>query len=378
METPSTEIILLNLNSLNADAQPRFNRFPGRPAPLGLCCLAAVAPERIAVIDGANPQQLFDQLATIEATAVKAVICQIAAAAGTENPAGILTQVRKMFPGALLGVSTERPELPTGFDFASNGTGKAVVLRILRGDRPSGFLDTRDDDFASPLPIPQEPMTDCGYEILPEKWLFARTLEIFQPWLGLLDQSGQCRTYPGIDWFANLVSWLQRSGFAAFHLRPSGLTSENLHELRSVMLNLKARFAVSFLASDHLNIRQIGAPLQQVWLYNPTAASVADTREKLQQIRETGFQACLQIDRHWFADSETQPLIKLVERIAISDESHWSFADLKKFTARFWGSRNRFFRRLFGLKSASELVMFLKTSYMVLEIMFTSEKKAGA
>ncbi len=373
MQTPNNEIILLNLPADCNATRPCYNRFPGRPAPLGLFCLAATAPQQILVVEAQNSPAMIDALTGL--TGVRAVICQASDKADPERLQQFGSRIRATLPGVMLGINTENSETPAGFDFSVKGTGKAIVLRILRGDRPSGFVDCSCEDAASPLTVPEDPFFDCGYEILPEKWLYASTLEIAQPWLGLQDRSITRRTWPGLDWVAGLISWLKKSGFAAFHFCPSGLTADDLHELRSLMLNQKARFAVSFTADASVNIRQIGWPLLQVWLYQTGEIPLATLEHHLQHIHDAGFLAGLQIDRTWTAIDGSASLLSQIDRLAFSDESCWPFSELRRVTARYWSGKNRFIRRLFSIRSASELVMFMKTTYMILETVFSADDK---
>ncbi len=375
METPETEIILLSMPADCRLGQPGLNRFPGRPAPLGLYCLAAVSPQRISVVDSVSSQAAIDMLPTGSSSPLKAVICRVSENADPGKVARFCLRLREILPGVSLGVNSQAASVPVGFDFSVKGSGKAAVLRILRGDRLSGFIDCSHEDAASPLSVPDEPLLDCGYDICPEKWLYGSTLEIFQPWLGLLDENVSLRTWPGLDWVAGLIVWLKKSGFSSFHFRPSGLTCDDLHELRSLMLNLKTRFAVSFTTADSINIRQIGWPLQQVWLYvsQPLAAELL--RDHLQHIRDADFQACLQISRSWCEIDNSDSLLNHIDRLVFNDCDSWAFTDLKRLTAHYWSGRNRFIRRLFSIRSASELVMFMKTSYMILEIILSAEKK---
>ncbi|HNS10729.1 MAG TPA: hypothetical protein PKN29_13585 [Candidatus Ozemobacteraceae bacterium] len=356
---------------------PCYNRFPGRNAPLGLLCLAAVEPQRIATLDAPTSQSLIDCLASYSSEAIRAVFLQRSDKTDPEKARVFSQRVREFLPKTSVGVNVEKAEVPDWADFAVNGTGKSAVLRILRGDRLTGFIDHRHDDDLSPLPVPEEAFIDCGYDIHPEKWLAGTTLEVCQPWQGLHDMSAGRRSWPGLDWVSRLVSWLKASGIAAFHFRPSGLNCDDLHELRSLLLNQKARFAVSFAADDEINIRQIGWPLQQVWLYYPTRSSAEKMREHLQQIHDAGFQAGLHVNSAWLSCQGHGCMAGLADRLAIIDDGLWPAGELRRLVVRYWGGKNRFFRRLFSLKSASELVMFMKTSYFLLETLFSSEEEGG-
>jgi len=377
MQTTGPEILLMKLPADCDVVWPCYNRFPGRNAPLGLLCLAAVEPQRIATLDAPTSQSLIDCLASYSSEAIRAVFLQRSDKTDPEKARVFSQRVREFLPKTSVGVNVEKAEAPDWADFAVDGTGKSAVLRILRGDRLTGFIDHRHDDDLSPLPVPEEAFIDCGYDIHPEKWLAGTTLEVCQPWQGLHDMSAGRRSWPGLDWVSRLVSWLKASGIAAFHFRPSGLNCDDLHELRSLLLNQKARFAVSFAADDEINIRQIGWPLQQVWLYYPTRSSAEKMREHLQQIHDAGFQAGLHVNSAWLSCQGHGCMVGLADRLAIIDDGLWPAGELRRLVVRYWGGKNRFFRRLFSLKSASELVMFMKTSYFLLETLFSSEEEGG-
>jgi hypothetical protein len=375
METPETEIILLSIPADCSSEQPGYNRFPGRPAALGLYCLAGISPDRISVIEAAGSHIAYEALSTVSSKGCRAIVCQAYEDSDSARMAGFCQRLRELMPGVALGVNSETPSVPAGFDFAVNGTGKSAVLRILRGDRLTGFIDCSKEDASSPLVVPEDPLIDIGYDICPEKWLYGQTLEIFQPWLGLSDRSATLRTWPGVDWVAGLVTWLKRSGFASFHFRPSGLSCDDLHELRSMMLNLKARFAVSFMAEDQVKIVQIGRPLQQVWLYVSSPVSSETLGERLQQIHAADFQAGLQISHGSCSVAGVAAIFAFVDRLAFSDYQRWPFPEMKRLTALYWGGKNRFLSRLVSIRSAYELVMFMKTSYMLLETVLSPDPK---
>lgn len=377
METPATEIILIKTPTECEKAYLRPSRFLGRTAPFGLLCLAAVAPGRIAVADSATIAGIIDHLQIFVASGVKAIILSASPGLDPAKASLFAGQLRGLFPDACLGIGVDEPMTLAGFDFSLTGTGKTVVLKILQGEKLQGYVDCRSDDSASPLPTPVDPFIDCGYDISPEKWLNACTLEISQPWQGLLDASIVVKTWPGLEWIAGFVGWLKNAGISSFHFGPSGLVCDDLHELRSLMLKLKARFSVSFCADDRLDIGQIGWPLQQVWIYSPTANNVAELAAKISHIHEAGFEACLQLDRQWLDITGQETLPGLVDRLTVSDSDLWPFAELKKLLLIYWGTKSRFIRRLLSIRSASELVMFMKTSYMILETIFSSDRQVS-
>jgi hypothetical protein len=373
MEPTAPEILLLNISAgaLNRESSA-LGRFRPVYAPLGLHCLAASAPERIAVIDGKSRAQLCDALQFYRNMPVKTIVLHYSD--GEDGMPQFLALLREMFPAVSIG--SHLSEGDAGFDFYVHGTGKTAVLRILRGERLHGKIDTLAEDLRSPLHVPQNHLLETGYDIFPEKWIAGRTIEVFQPWLGLLDQSRKIMAYPGIAWIAEMVGWLQKSSYVAFHFNPSGLEADDLHELRSVMLNLRAPFAVSFWAGAGRMFKPVGNPLRQIWLYYPNPETADESVVQLQAVASCGCQPCLQVDSRCRQVMDHR-MFSAAEKMVITDQEDWDIGALKHLTGRFWSCRRRFFRRLFGIKNASELINFMKTAYMILEILFASDKKAG-
>jgi len=154
---------------------------------------------------------------------------------------------------------------------------------------------------------------------------------------------------------------------------PSGLTCANLHELRSIMLNLEMPFAASFNISDDLHFTRVGAPLRQIWLYHPRPESAQRCLELLARIRAADCLPGLQLDHDSIGIATESELLAAAGRICFDDLRCWPISDLKRVMARFW--RRRFFSRLAGLRSAGELIMFMKTSYNILDILLSSERQ---
>lgn len=377
MESQQPEILLLHLSFTAANVQSNgLNRLQKIVAPLGLHCLATMAPERISVIELYSAAQAKEMVEISRSETIKAVILSNVQESCIGELAELITVLRCSFPRALIGCSHDSPATYV-CDFIIRGTGKTCILRLLRGDRLTGSFDMLADDLLSPLSFPDTSLLLSGYELETEKWLTGKTLEIMQPWLGLLDQSSEIFTYPGIAWVAEMIAVLQKSGFVAFHFCLCGLSADNLHELRSVMLNLKAPFAVSFKIDDIKQITSIGYPLLQIWLCDLSASNAAQAVLLMKDIHQADCAPCLKLDRQWLTIEDQQAILALADRIIIKDLHYWPVSALRSLVGRFWGYRKRFFKRLFGLKSAAELIVFMKTAYFILEVLFLSEKKNG-
>jgi len=375
METVQPDILLVNLPARLFTESDRYAvAICGRPAPLGLYCLASIDPDRISVIDGLSLSAIIDALSGQLAGQVFSLIFQIADNVPAGKLQAFIARVRKIFPAACLGVNANNSASEELFDFHFSGTGKTLILRILRGERLRGFYDSFHADLATVITVPGNPLVESVSEIAPEKWLDGQTIEIRQPWLGFLDQSGHTFSYPGVNWLNELVVWLKGSGYAGFHFRVSGLQFADLHELRSVMLNLAADFSVSFKVDDFAEISLIGAPLREIWIEGINKANAGMAIEIIKKIHSIGCRAGIFLDANWVAINEKSILVTKADRMTVSDTYDWKFADLKHLISKFWGARKRFFVRLFSIKKAAELIMFMKTSYAVLDILFTSEK----
>lgn len=370
MQNPHSEILLISIDAEPTGKHHSLRHFGGHFAPLGLYCLAATAPDRIAVLISNDNAQFLDSLSAFKN--IRAIILQIRKNTADDKITRVVAQLRKQFPGVRIGANKQALLPQDLFDFSISGTGKTSILRILRGELPGNDFDQQTNEHFSTLDIPGEPLEEGDFEAGPAKWLVGRTIEIFQPWLGLLEQTGQYNCWPGIEWIARFMTWLKSSGYSAVHFRPSGLNPDQLHELRSVMLNLKLHFSVGFNVSDRLRFSCVGHPLRQIWLYQQNPATADICLEKLAQIKEAGCQPCLQLSYDSCDISTETSLLAAAARLDIKNLHDWPISDIKRITAKFW--RRRFFPRLFGLRSAAELIMFMKTSYNILDITLSSER----
>ncbi len=374
MDKGKIEILLIELAGASVKNKLSWRHSVYRSAPIGLYCLKATDSERIALID-VPVAQIKDMLSLYHSSPLKAVICRLAEEPDTDSVKTILSSIKEAFPKTKLGCNFIKSDVTKHFDFVINGTGKSSLLRILRGDELSGFCDQMENDMHSRLDIPAEPLVDVGYIILPEKWLSVHNLEVWQPWLGLMEFSTSLFDYPGDEWMTNLLVWLTKSGFDAFHFNPSKWNVDELNRLRALFQNLKIKLSISFLSTEEVCYSNILFPLKRIWLYEPQAINAEEIVNKLKEIKNSGFEACLQISHAWFGGGITLPVCKYIDHLIIRDEYLWSNAEHKKFMQRFWGTKNRFFKRLFGLRTASELITFMKLSYALLEILFLPEDK---
>ena len=374
MDNTKVEILLIEFAGASIKNKLSWRHSIYRSAPIGLYCLKAIEPEHIAVIDVPVPQ-IKDMLSLYESSPVKSIICRLAEEPDTEEIKSYLTLIREHFPKAKIGCNFIKSDISKEFDYVLYGTGKSAILNILRGIELQGYCDLMKNDLLTSLDIPKEPLTDVGYYMLPEKWLSVHNLEIWQPWLGLEEFSTSLFTYPGLEWISNLLEWLTGSGFDSFHFNPSKWTVEEINLLRTIINKIKVDLSISFLSDEAVNYSEILIPIKRIWLYEPKALEAEEVTKKLKEIKAAGFEACLLISHAWFGGGVTLPVCKYIDHIIIRDDYLWSNIEHKKFMQRYWGTKNRFFTRLFGLRTASEFLTFLKSSYALLDILFLPDNK---
>ena len=374
MGKTNNEIILIELSCGSIKNKLSWKHSIYRSAPLGLYCLKAIAPERIGVID-VPVGQIQDMFGVFEPSSVKSVICRLAEEPDEAIVKSTVANIREAFPNAKIGCNFIKSDLTKIFDFVIYGTGKSAIMHILRGIELQGYCDQMSNDMLSLLDVPKEPLIDVGYSMLPEKWLSVHNLEIWQPWLGLEEFSTTLFTYPGTEWLTKLLEWLTKSGFDSFHFNPSKWTVEEINLLRTALNNLKISLSISFLSDEPVNYSDILIPVKRIWLYEPKAVKCEEVTNKLKSIRAAGFESCMLISHAWFGNGGTLNVCKYIDHIIIRDDYLWNNVELKKFTQRYWGTKNRFFTRLFGLRTASEFVTFLKSSYALLDTLFLPDNK---
>ncbi len=370
------QILLIDMQlSQDSGRKPTGNNTAPLPLGIGLSCLAQIECKKISVIEACDNDDLQTKLKEICKEKLHTIIFSGQKEFSHTCFNSVVRDLRKSLPQIRIGIASIIGIDSTDFDFIIAGTGRTAIIRLLRGDRLTGTINSLDEDLKDLLPVPEHFKNCNTVDAPPEKWLGGKTIEISQPWLGLLDHSQQFFYFPRISWIAKLVSALKNSEISAFHFRPSGLKPSQIHEFRSVMLNLQAPFAVSFFYGNFKSIEIIGRPLKQIWSYSPHPENLAELSNLLQQLKSTGIETGLVIDKSWAEHPKPFGPLPFIDRLEISDASAWPFAALKAMTSHYWAHNQRFFKRLFSIKNAAELINFMKTSYSILDIIFSSEKK---
>lgn len=374
-----TEILLIN-SAAALLPHPSF-RISAREqhAPLGLHCLAEVAPERIAVVDLQFSLPGEDFFAGFNREAIHTLIIRAGKYHGEEDLRALISGCRAWFPHARIGLAGTINKSFVGLgDFYLYGTGYKSVLTALRGERLTGFINNMDSELEMSLPVPNHAFVELyNFNALPEKTIARKTLEVFQPWLGLHEYSEKFKIYPGLKWLSNLTQWLKVSGYAEIHLRPSGIAPADIHEIRSLMLNHGVDFALSFkgIPAAELENNCAGAPLRQIWFYRPDPDNLRQTLKSVQLVAESGCCPGVVIGKEVAAEACLFDLLAQTQRLSLAEVETWDLQELKKVLFKFWAHKNRFFRLLFAIRSAHNLLDFMRISAFILEILFSKKPK---
>ncbi|MGM0599172.1 MAG: hypothetical protein ACQETH_05060 [Candidatus Rifleibacteriota bacterium] len=379
MTTENKEILLVNSVAPQNIGSGIVVRSKIHFAPLGLYCLQAMAPERISVIDLQESMQVEDCLGNIIFEQIKTVILRLTSAHSSANAHELVKKFRSIFKNARIGISGEvDAHAVTGADFYIYGTGQTILLKALRGEKIEGLQQSMEKDLELEIPVPAQAFAErYNYNAEPEKIIREKTIEVFQPWLGLFEYGNKLEKYPGSAWFVSLAKWLRQSGYKEFHFRPSGITPEHMHELRSLMLSCECTFAASFNEPLYSSFKSdcAGYPLAQVWFYKPGIfSSNSECLSCCRLLREKRMPVGFALTDKSVEMNDLPDMLKLADRMAVIDIRNWKIKTLKKVFYWFWAVNHRFFKRLFKVKTAGELIGFMKTAAIVLEVMFTKER----
>jgi hypothetical protein len=356
-------IILANLTNLTAAPQASY------APPIGLYALANLNPEAIKVMDSAA-HPLDETLATM-GTNTSHIFCMLAQDSDTEQVSSYCQTIKHHFPKIKIGVNLETNNFKSFSDFREKASGAQAIMRILAGQAYDGHLSESEKE--EPLALPVTPLADKGYHTAPEKTLCNRTLELFKPWQGLQERGPAIMPTPHMSWFQTLVPWVRESGFGGLHFRPLDLDEQQILELLTVLEGYHGRVALALSERVELPAKLLEQGLvRQLWYYNPSCGEHLAVRFK--QLQNTHCAPCLSISKA-FVDSPCIELLKGAERLAIEDEELWSGKELKKVLKGFWLRDFRFLKRLGGLKSAAELIAFMRSTYKALDTLLERKEK---
>jgi hypothetical protein len=378
MEPPRSEIILLNVFDNSKNRNVPFWRSSQLVAPLGLFCLEELSPDRVLAKSVGlefSPEDFVD----IEASQVRFVILQESDFFDQALVEKYFKALRLIFPYASIGIAGQRAEsFANHFNFSIFGIGTTVILNMLRGIPIKGFSNTLEKDLRSQLPIPEK---DCFYShefrSAVERTISGKTLDIYKPWMGFLDRSSIEFEIFNEEWVKNLLIWLNKMGYRSFQFNDLGNDPEHIHLLRTLCWSLKVDFGIFIPNWEFIERIKTwpGHPLKQVWfsadLKGFYSKSMFDqVNETMEAVKSSGVSTGIFLKPDFLLDNTSAKVLRLVKSISFIDSSKWNGICMRNVAIHFWKSNWRFCKRLFSVKTAMELVDFMRLSYSILECIF--------
>ncbi|RCK80764.1 MAG: hypothetical protein OZSIB_2652 [Candidatus Ozemobacter sibiricus] len=379
------EILLIHTTASPQIRYGRLQKAAGRTAPLGLACLEAAFPGRLALVDlqhrgsgaleavAAALDGLLANLWPSPWPRVRAVVVQAASDWTEETSATLAQAIRERFPEArlVLGGEIRRRFLPH-WDALVLGTGHRLVAGLLAGDHPSGWSETLAADLREPLPVPASPLTDAaGYTASAEKQITGRTIAVYQPWLGLLDRTQILCTRPPIPFLARLVPWLQRSGFDAVAFAAPVWPAAAYEELQEICF--QQRFPFSLAVSDPSEAAAIARLptgfLDRLWLFPGNREDLLEAFSAIApRFGEMEVRLGLRL-RHDLARSPfLESLMECCEHLSIKLPGEWESALLRRVLVDFYLRQGRLWQHLWRLRSARDLLTFMRGAYGLFDL----------
>ncbi len=349
-------------------------RGAGRPAPLGLSCLAAAFPGRAVLLD---LQERLPEAADIPASGAQpfAAVIVAAAFAWQHIDAELMRdRLREVLPQARLVLGGPRAtELGTGWDASLHGTGRVACEWLLEAPRGlNGPIDTLEADLRMPLGVPSAPLSqDAGYAAAAEKAVSLPAVSFHQPWLGLLDRSGEAAGSPTRGDLADLFQWLKRSGFGNISLETPNLSGGRANQVIDIGNEQELLLSLPFdRPEDLVAARLRSSPaLLRVWL-RPPSGNPGVTRpfvEAANDLRSKGISVGVRLPVDMLPE-DAAPLLAVADEVSIEHPAAWRQHLLKSLLTTFYRHHGRLWRNLLKIRSGHDLVRTLRGMYGILDL----------
>lgn len=349
-------------------------RGAGRPAPLGLSCLAASLPGRAVLLD---LQERLPEPADIPASGAQpfAAVVVAAAFAWQGIDAELMrNRLRELFPRARLVLGGPRAaELGAGWDAAIRGTGRVACEWLLKDPfGMNGPIDTLEADLRTPLAVPAAPLGhDVGYAAAAEKSVFLPAVSLHQPWLGLLDRSGEAAGSPTRGDLSDLLHWLKRSGYESISLETPNLPGSRANQLLEIGSEQGVLLSLPFdRPEDLVAARFQGTPnLLRIWLRPPSGHPV-DAKPFLEageKLLSAGISLGVRLPVDMLPE-DAAPFLAMADDVSIEHPAAWQLPLLRSHLMNFYRHRGRFWRNLLRIRSGHDLVRMLRGMYGILDL----------
>ncbi|MBF0500554.1 MAG: hypothetical protein HQM09_10515 [Candidatus Riflebacteria bacterium] len=377
MTQASKRLLLIHTTSERRIRYGSLFRSAGQTAPIGLAMLQAFAPDQIDLVDLQEQIPDVESLGSSTASDISACIVQ-APQSWDEDKARIYGErLRILFPKALLvlGGRTDFFSLPS-WDHTILGTGRVMIETLLSGTIPaSRHMNTFSEDITRPLSVPEISLFDeIGYRSSVEKFDEPHAISVYRPWLGLLDRSRVNHPWlPPANTLENVLMWLKQSGFYAISFEGTGIRAEHLPQLAESLHRKGLVGAAAFDEATEVALvpLPLGNSLRRLWLrpspWELPPDGIAANLARLKDDRITiGLRLHPRHAQSWLQSRAAEHF----DRISFEDPGSWPKILLRRSLLSFYGRHNRFFSLLWGIRSAHDLICFLRGSYGLFEVLF--------
>lgn len=372
MSEPS--ILIIHTSSRTSLRCGCLARGAGRPAPLGSSCLAASFPGRAVLLDLQDRVLEAADIPASGATPFAAVL--VAAAFGWQPVDAELmrNRLRELLPGARLVLGGPRAQaLGAGWDAVLHGTGRSACEWLLKDPRGmNGLIDTLEADARSPLAVPAAPLPEAfGYTAAAEKSMFLPTVSVYQPWLGLLDRSGEAAGSPTRGELSDLLQWLRRSGFRSLSIETPNITGSRANQFIEICAEQDMFLSLGFDRPEDLVAARLQASpsLLRVWLRpspgTPAAppSFVAAAEHLISEGISVGVR--LPVD---MLPGDAAPLLAIADEVSVDRPAAWQHQALRTLLLNFYRQRGRLWQNLWSIRSGHDLIRMLRGMYGILDM----------
>lgn len=368
----SAKVLLLNLLPFfeSGKAKQKYT-----PPPLGLMCLQEAFQGEVLFAD--CPTGSLEYLkAECSQMPVTAILCMLPPSVKTSSSEDIssdferlcseypcydlLSELRKIFPDALIGCNSLSQEYDPCFDFAVLGTGRSCINRILAGDLPKGFYDDVLEDESFPLPIATTPLVKGLYSVMPEISLSSLyTIEIASPWAGINDYANPDFALPSKEFIGKLIDCLCSSDYKSIHFSNAYLSPEIFQDCK---LNDNA-ILVSMTAGNKLYDNYKSSGIHRLWFQNASEAVLLLNSFDKKLLPELGLQETFAKT----AMEDIKSLLPILCRLAVIKAPDTNRRLLQRSIVRFLFIENGFWKGLFAIRNMSDLIIFMRRINWFLE-----------
>jgi len=374
MELLSPQILLIHTSSQPSTRYGALVKAAGRTAPLGIACLAATFPDQIGWMDLRMHFPEPGHFEDISRSRLKACLVQPASDWSVEHSCIFLRNLRFVFPNTVLAISGQSAEsCVKDWDLTIFGTGYSFATKILSGEKISSKqFNSLNEDLLNSLSVPSEPLMDrYGYAASIEKWDSAKTISVYQPWLGISDRSREVFGQPTSIFLSNLVPWLNKSGYYEICFEGAGMSYKRFDLIRQICHGEELPFSIMIEASEDSDKYRFTLPstLKRVWLrFPPDITNLSQIEKTLEELKKCNISVGLRLDKNINEAVLNSSIINNADQLSIENPASWQRNMLRKLLIDIYWRRGNFVRHLWGIKSLGELTRLLRGAYGLLEM----------